>query len=388
VSVVRQTYTEGGRTYVVSPDERLRVSCLAQAIISARLEDENTLRPPSTIPFARTTVPKVQAKATPDGIGGISGVPEIAFPALRVQAYDLDLNLGAPRYLSIERNMTLGPQPAFPDVFTPIDLGVLRLHRVATVLRGRVTQAVGVDKAPVAGATVTVNGIWRTAPPANVVVPPDAPNIVSLQPGAYFERPAAAGQIRSRGLAPVAGDSRTLLQDLPVDSVAAQVSNRQGIAAGTVLEIEPTDPSRAEFLTVNSVITTSPADQPATVTLDYGPRLDHRIGAELRRVTPQAPGIDNALIADTVPGDACVLAAALVGMVAGTTVEIHGGGSPAEFHRVFLFAATADADGFYRLPPLNRVAQVRIRVDDGATPFDAVVTPDYGLYDNIVEFTF
>ena len=105
-------------------------------------------------------------------------------------------------------------------------------------------------------------------------------------------------------------------------------------------------------------------------------------------MTPHAPGIDNALIADTVPGDACVLAAALVGMVAGTTVEIHGGGSPAEFHRVFLFAATADADGFYRLPPLNRVAQVRIRVDDGATPFDAVVTPDYGLYDNIVEFTF
>ena len=82
-----------------------------------------------------------------------------------------------------------------------------------------------------------------------------------------------------------------------------------------------------------------------------------------------------------------MLAAALVGMVAGTTVEIHGGGSPAEFHRVFLFAATADADGFYRLPPLNLVP----RSGSGSmtpSPFEAVVTPDYGLYDNIVEFTF
>jgi hypothetical protein len=54
--------------------------------------------------------------------------------------------LGAPRYLSIERNMTLGPQPAFPDVFTPIDLGVLPASPGGDGSRGRVTQgAVGVE---------------------------------------------------------------------------------------------------------------------------------------------------------------------------------------------------------------------------------------------------
>jgi len=388
LSTVRQTYTEGGRTYTISPDERLRASRLAQAIVSARIQDELTQRGPSTPPFARTSVPKVQAKATPDGIGGISGVPEIAFPALQAQAYNLDLTVGARRYLDIEREMTLGPQPGFPASFTPIDLGVLLLHREATVIKGRATRAVGPDKVAVPAADITMTGIWRTAPPANVIVPPDAPNIASLHPGAYFERSAAGGQVRSRGLTPVAGDTRTLLEDLLTGSTTARVSNRQGIVAGTILQIAPADPSRVEYLTVLSVTTTSAADQPATVTLEYGPRMDHRIDAELIRVTPQAPGANNALTADTVPGDACVLIAALTGIVTGATVEIHGGGAPPEYHSVFLFVTTADADGFYRLPPLNRVAQVQIQADDGASPFEVVVTPDYVLYENIVEFTF
>ena len=388
MSTVRQTFTDGDRTYIVSPEERLRVSRLAQAIVSARIEDELTLGPLSSPPFARTTFPKVQAKATPDGIGGISGVPEIAFPALQAQSYQIDLRIGARGYLNFERVVTLGPQPGFPAAFAPIDLGVVRMHREATILKGRVTRAVATDKAPVPGAILTMTGLWRTAPPANVVVAADPPNIVSLQPGVYFDRSSAGGAIRSRGLAPVPGDTRTLVEDVLARAIAARVSNRQGIVAGTILEIESGDPSKAEYLTVQSVTAASAPDQPADITLEYGPRMDHRIGAELRRVTPQAPGPDNALLTDTVAGDACALAAALNGIAGAQTVEIHGGGAPAEYHRVSLFVTTADADGFYRLPPLNRVAQVQIQADDGVSPFEQVVAPDYAFYENIVEFTF
>ena len=54
---------------------------------------------------------------------------------------------------------------------------------------------------------------------------------------------------------------------------------------------------------------------------------------------------------------------ALTGLAATNQIEIAGGPQPDEYHNLLSFAVTSDADGYYRLPPLNRVAQLEIHAE-------------------------
>ena len=52
-----------------------------------------------------------------------------------------------------------------------------------------------------------------------------------------------------------------------------------------------------------------------------------------------------------------------------------------EYQTGSLYSTTSDSNGFYRLPPLSRVASVKLQ-----TPALKLVTsPDYGRYDNLVD---
>jgi len=69
-------------------------------------------------------------------------------------------------------------------------------------------------------------------------------------------------------------------------------------------------------------------------------------------------------------------------------VEIDDGVAPPEYHLVAQFSTTTDADGFYRLPPLNRVGQLELTADDGVAPaVRQTVIPNYELIQNTVDFS-
>jgi len=207
-----------------------------------------------------------------------------------------------------------------------------------------------------------------------------------MRPEVYFDRGVAA-QIRRRDFT-VTTDVSELLSDAPAGIAEVRLSNRAGIVAGEILRIDATDSYRTEFVTVAAVSGSSSADQPAQITLEFAGRLDHRAGALVERVTPQAPGANNALASAAVPGDATVLTAALAGMAGATTVEIDDGVAPPEYHLVAQFSTTTDADGFYRLPPLNRVGQLELTADDGVSPaVRQTVIPNYELIQNTVDFS-
>ena len=108
-----------------------------------------------------------------------------------------------------------------------------------------------------------------------------------------------------------------------------------GLGPGEILRIEPGDPGRTEYLIVLSVTGSSDPTQPAQVTLRYPGRVDHRPGARVERVTAAAPGADNNLISDAIPGDAVVLSSALTGMTGAATIEIDDGGPDPEYHTVY-----------------------------------------------------
>lgn len=383
---MRVTVVDRARRYTVSPGEAL-AGARPSAVAFARLVDECTERPPDRRVEVSTTFPGLTPR-TAQPMVGLAGIPQAAFSALAANAYNVPFDVSGDRYVTIRRTAVIGPQPTFPATFVPADLGTIELHSEPVTIRGRVVASAGSVMTPVGGAAVRVTGIWRTVPVSALPPPPDPPEVVSLRPAVYFERTAAAGLVRQREMVPVVGDARTLLDQATASSVTLRVSNSDGVAAGSILRVD-SGPDRSEFVTVLSVAAGSTVDQPATVTLMYPLRHEHSAGTDVIRVTPQPPGSDIALNVDAAEGDACVLLTAMTAIVPATIIELHGGPSPAEYHHVSRFDTVSDADGFYRLPPISRVAQIEIEVTDGVhTPLTDTVFPDYALPENRVDFTF
>jgi hypothetical protein len=375
------------RRYTVSPDEPLAPGARRSAVAFATLVDECTQRPPERRVEVDTTFPGLTPRTAPP-IVGLAGIPRAAFSALATTAYNVPLEISGDRYVTVRRVAVLGPQPTFPATFVPTDLGAIHLHSEPVSVSGRVGLSTGAVVTPIAGAVVRVTGIWRTLPASVLPPPSDAPNVVSLRPSLYFDRTAAVGLVRQREMVPAVGDARTLLEQAGVSTAGLRVSNSDGLAPGSILRINSAR-ERWEFVTVLSVAGGSTADQPAAVTLTYPLRDEHAPGTDVIRVTPQAVGADTALGADASEGDACVLLTSIAAIIPATAIELHGGSSPAEYHVVSRFDTVSDANGFYRLPPISRVAQMEIEVTDGVhAPLTQSVSPDYALPENRVDFTF
>lgn len=70
-------------------------------------------------------------------------------------------------------------------------------------------------------------------------------------------------------------------------------------------------------------------------------------------------------------------------------VQVQGGANPVEYHQVSRFAVTCDAQGFFRMPPLSRVAQCNLRAHDGAhAEIDLTVCPNYSPGGSRADFVF
>jgi hypothetical protein len=279
-----------------------------------------------------------------------------------------------------------------PSDFTPTDLGHVALHRQPTVIYGRAVQANAGASTPLAGATIAVTGIWRTPPPANLAVPADPPNVVFLQPPLYTDRGAGSGRLQGRNLPAVPdppAEEKRLLADVAAGANILRVSNRIGLNPIDILLIDADDSELTEFIAISAVAGASTAAQPATITLDHPLAHAHRRNALVQRVNPQPPGVERQLAQDAILGDTTVFLDSLAGLAAGSEVEVTGGPHPTEYHRLRLFATTSDAEGYYRLPPLSRVAQLEIRAEHGVlTPVQREFRPDYTLRENRLEVMF
>jgi hypothetical protein len=282
--------------------------------------------------------------------------------------------------------------PVVPSDFAPTDVGDLALHRQPTVIYGRAVQANAVASTPLAGATIAVTGIWRTPPPANMAVLADSPNIVSLQPPLYADRTAGIGRLRGMSLPAVLdipAEEKRLLADAAAGANTVRVSNRIGLNPTDIVLIDANDSERTEFIAISAVAGSSSAAQPATITLDHPLAHVHRRNALVQRVNPQPPGLERQFAQDALDGDTTVFLDSLSGLAAGDKVQIAGGPHPTEYHRLQLFSTTSDAEGYYRLPPVSRVAQLEIRAEHGVlTPVQTEFRPDYTLRENRLDVLF
>lgn len=352
--------------------------------------DEITQLGPDLQYTIRTEATGLTPRVSRDGFMGLVGIPARLYPMLATQPVTIAWTLATPGYLPRELSVTLGPLPGFPDQFTPaqpVDAGVagaVMLHRDPIVLRGRVVQLVvhQLDPVPLPGVQVAIAGVWWTFPPAHVdpttVMQP--PNLVALQPGLYASRATGTDSLIDCAMTHVAGQDKTLVASVARGAKTVLISDQIGVPAGTVLAFDPGVPDRTEYIAVTSITGAATPNQPATATLAHRLQVDHDPGAAVWVVTPAPAGTSYAFARDGVRSDAVAFLAGVTGVTAGV-VQIGGGTAAVEYQTASLYTATTDSDGYYRLPPLSRVASLKLQ-----TPALSLVTsPDYGRYENLVD---
>ena len=76
----------------------------------------------------------------------------------------------------------------------------------------------------------------------------------------------------------------------------------------------------------------------------------------------------------------------LTGLAGASEIQISSPAGADEYHRVMKFTVISDADGYFRLPPLSRVAQPKIRAEKTVgvelLRTDVILRPDYEQREN------
>lgn len=382
----RRTVQTSERAYLVSPDRTPQPADRIRALAKVRLIDELTGQAPAGPSLIRTPLKNVYARIGADGIGGVIGTPRAVFPALNAQLYTLHMSVVSEGYVTQEIDVTVLKDLSFPDTFSPPALIDVLLHRQPTIIRGRTIRANSATTIPVPGATVRVTGIWRTPPAASASVPPSAPNLVSLQPPLYANRKVGVSHLGRRNLTALPA-SKFLLADVLQGATEIRLSDQVSLAVGTILVIDASEPDLIEFMAIQSITGAGTADQPCTVSLAQPLAYEHRRNAVVLRANPLSPAPPTKQISvEALAGDTCVFLSSTSGLTA--EVEVSDG-STNEYHRVSTFSVASDSDGYYRLPPLSRVAQLVIegKKTVGPQTFTAKTEfrPDYSKRENTLD---
>jgi hypothetical protein len=391
--------TLNGESFTYCPEQTAPVADRLQAIIQGRFVDELTGAGIKAQLTVATDTPELKPRVTHDGVAGLVANPFRRFPGLLANTITVDMRINANRYLARSFARDLGPfatalgSPAnYPDFFAPADLGVINLHREPSRIKGRCVQEAPVQRNPLAGVTIAITGLWRQFPASNVFPPMvmEQPLILSLQQPLYRDHSAGISNLMQRNLSLVAGEEKLL--QLPVSAGKTQVrlSDRINLNPGDLLAIQPDYADLAEYIQIAAVDTSSSANQPALITLEYPMRKLHLQGVTCVR-TSLLPDVfaANTLAQDAFANDQTIFLNSLIDL-ANTYVEISDGINAPEYHVVRLYSVLSDAQGFFRLPPLHRVAQIEIVASraDLPTPVTVVFSPNYESAENRLDLVF
>lgn len=384
--MARRIVATASKTYTVAMDDLRPAGRRLWGIVRGWLIDELTQRPIVGRVTIKTDKEGMVQQAVASGIAGLVGIPERVFskvdPATGI--YDLAINaqqftivFGAEGYLSRRWRVSVGPIPGFPDISVPISLGAVEMHRQPIIIRGRVMRN-GSPLAPAGGLTVAITAVWRRLPSATATPPADPCTIMAICPAIRYPRTVATARVRRREVVNVSGEDKTLLEYVTAGTQQFHCSNRVGLSTGDILTVDPGDPSVAEYVPIAAIDGAAGESQPARVSLSYPLAFSHRRDAVVRRVNPQGPGTDNTLAVDALTGDSCLLLDSVADLVSASTVEISDGAQPDEYLRILPYSATTDAEGFFQLPPLHRVAQLNLSIHGGSLSADIDgFIPDY-----------
>jgi hypothetical protein len=387
---MRETVVDHSLTYTIARDDPMRRGDRLCALARVRLLDDLfdpalPQRPPSGEAVVDSDAAGAEVRVTHDGEVGVVGIPRRAFPLLQAQPYIVNVTIDMAGYVPARVAVTVPADPGFPQSFNPPAPVTISLHRAGTLISGRVTQRVGDLVTGVTSATVEVTQVVRFMPRPDAMPTLVANNLLSLREPLLTGRATAGGQVAAITLTPVAGSDKTLVGQTDAGGTELNLSDRQLIAAANVLLVDVGDSEMEEYVTIASLVTARPLDQPAAVTATLPLSRAHRAGAVVRRVTVSPPGAAKAFGESASAGDACVLLNNLTGLATSGTVRITDGVSD-EYHVASKLVAVTNSDGFYRLPRLARVAQIEVTATKGAKSRTSMFQPDYTTPENRLDF--
>jgi hypothetical protein len=335
-----------------------------QEVLHLTVLDEITGQPPAVMPTVSTTTPGFLARASGTG-AGLVGQPLQQFRPAFVTGAQLEIALSGSGFMPLTVSTTIGAgtEPNYPDAFAPVTVpSPVVLHRNPVTISGRTVSHTGVVRT---NATVSLDGIWLTL--ADHANPPASPNLVTLASPLYADRDTT-GTIALQSFTPAQpAQTKTLLLPANVGDTSVRLSDGVGLAVDDVMAFDSQDPGRAEYLPV-TVVTNLGADAtfPATAALAFPLRRPHPLGATAIPMTPGTFGTTIPLSMAARAGDVTlVLSAKMMGLDTPNTVVIaRGGNAAAEYHVASLIGGRSDSVGHVVLPPVHRVAKLRLRVTD------------------------
>jgi hypothetical protein len=378
------------RFYTISADDEVPVSRRIWAIIGTNLIDEITGEPPKSKVSIGVNNPRLNPNVVRDGIVSIVGIPEDVFPNLANQNYSIQLKVKAEGYIPHHKEVTITRNIDFPHNFAPTEIGSLFLHRNPVTIKGRTVATNGNTTTPISDVSVSITGVWRAFPPANIELPADSPNVVSLQPPLYLSRNAATSFLRRMEMTSVVGEDKYLLEQVDSGISNLRLSNRVNLAPGDIISIDVSSLDLVEYLSIDAVSGASTVDQPSNIKVIPAVSYPHRTNALVRKIIPQIPGVLNPFDQDAIAGDSCVFMASLDDLDSATVVEVSGGGKPVEYHIISRFSVISDGNGYYRLPSISRIAQFEVHADDGGAhqAITRLFCPNYTQRENRLDFIF
>jgi hypothetical protein len=337
---------------------------------------------------------------TLNSTAGLAAGQTLLFGPANQPQYVRIANVGAGGQVTLMAGLTephvLG-ETVFPDSFATPPTAVLGLRRTPVRIVGRVVarNTAANTSTAVANALVEVSDFWRTraaiiANPAHGSmthpVPAQRQFAVAVSPGTLATRAvgAAAGTVV---LPLVSGDDRLLARPAVAERPRIEVGSWQNLQpppaplANRLLLIAPGDAAVAEYHTVAAVEPVGAVEEPARLTLDLPLRGAHAAATRVSRINAPAvlPPTPRALKDGAEPGDRCVFLDALATLPAVGTMRLTGGGAPDEFQRCERLSTASNVNGDFRLPPVQRVARLALKIDDGAGHIQTIeVDPTYG----------
>jgi hypothetical protein len=385
--MARTTVSVDGRLEVTNFDQPQARGGVFQSLVFAQLFDEIADAPIASPVAVFSDLAGARVRTAQNGIAGLIGTPTRSFPRLDTNSYSFDLEFVVRGFTPWQETLTVPIQATFPETFDGLELGSIGMRRWPFVLTGR-TVTLDASNRTVAcpNAAVAITGLWRRTGDIDLAAGPPATPVLAL-PALSANRPVGA-TIEIVALPPVAEPPRVLLFDVGEGSTTIEISQSVGLLAGQVVGIDVADPERAEYVEIESLAAANDPNSPATAVLRFPLRVRHRGGAAVQRVTVPAPGAaDAALVADGAPGDATLFVDTTAAFPGPRLVRIAGGAAVPEYATCAPYEATSDGDGFYRLPPLSRVAAFELSASR-ALPLPALsstaisFTPNYTNYEN------
>lgn len=350
------------------------------------------------VPIARTlSAPSLAGDtvlAVDESMGMRGGQAWIVGDPLAVHETVTIANIGpAPSQITLAAAMANGypvTTPLTPVAPTFIEMGDIALHRMAVVIRGRVMTWVPSSNAfqPTAGATVEIPWIWRRQSDVPIEAAKEPMKLVSLAPGLYADRAVTTDSFQPVVQTPVPGEDKALLADvLPGDDEVA-VSNAIGLAPGALLRLDRENPDVGETIQASGIAVTGAMNEPARSALVYPAQRGHRHADTVEHVTAAAALSSKSLDTDGAAGDVALFLTDLTWAGTPGAARI-AGGAPDEYQDVRLFFTKTDADGYFALPPISRVAKVRIAVTPTAKPTQNIdLQPEYRSAEQWLDVSF